>query len=96
MKCNTMLHFIWVFTVCYSTRLGGSSIQVVNGKSANIPYTAMLFARVLETISTEPRAYHDIQRTSNDPKTVSNRAIIAQIFESLFGDRKLVLDDLFK
>ena len=56
----------------------------------------MLFARVLETISKEPRAYHDIQRTSNDPKTVSNRAIIAQIFEKLLGDRKLVLDDLFK
>ena len=22
MKCNIMLHFIWIFTVCKSTRLG--------------------------------------------------------------------------
>ena len=87
---------IWAVIVCKSTRLGDSNIQRVNSKSGNIPYTSMLFARVLETISTEPRAYHDIQRTSNDPKTVSNRAIIAQIFENLLGDRKLVLDDLFK
>ena len=69
---------------------------MLNSNGANIPYNSMLFARVLETISTEPRAYHDIQRTSNDPKTVSNRAIIAEIFENLLGDRKLVLDDLFK
>ena len=29
MKCSMMLHFIWVFTVCKSTRLGVSSIQKV-------------------------------------------------------------------
>ena len=29
-----MLHFIWDFTVCQSTRLGGSSIQRVNGLNA--------------------------------------------------------------
>ena len=29
MKCSIMLHFIWVFTVCQSTRLGVSSIQRV-------------------------------------------------------------------
>ena len=27
MKCSIMLHFIWVFTVCQSSRLGVSSIQ---------------------------------------------------------------------
>ena len=25
MKCSVMLHFIWVFTVCQITRLGGTS-----------------------------------------------------------------------
>ena len=29
MKCSIMLHFIWFFTVCKSTRLGVSSIQRV-------------------------------------------------------------------
>ena len=31
MKCSIMLHFIWVFTVCKSTRLRVSRIQWVNG-----------------------------------------------------------------
>ena len=30
MKCSSMLHFIWVYTVCQTTRLGVSSIQRVN------------------------------------------------------------------
>ena len=30
MKCSIMLYFIWVFTVCESTRLGGSRVQRVN------------------------------------------------------------------
>ena len=30
MKCSIMLHFIWVFTVCKSTRLVVSRIQRVN------------------------------------------------------------------
>ena len=30
MKCSRMLHFIWVFPVCRSTRLKVSSIQRVN------------------------------------------------------------------
>ena len=30
MKCSIMLHFIWVFTVCKSTRLEVSQIQRVN------------------------------------------------------------------
>ena len=28
MKCHIMWHFIWVFTVCQSTRLGISSLHV--------------------------------------------------------------------
>ena len=31
-KCSIMLHFIWVFTVCKSTRLGLSRIQRVNSR----------------------------------------------------------------
>ena len=30
MKCSMILHFIWVFTVCKSARLGVSRIQRVN------------------------------------------------------------------
>ena len=32
MKCHTMLHFIWVFTVCQSMYLGVTSIKRVKGK----------------------------------------------------------------
>ena len=32
MKCSIMLHFIWVFTVCKSTCLGASRMQIVKNE----------------------------------------------------------------
>ena len=37
MKCRTMRHFIWVFTVCQSTHFGVSGLQRVNGKNLFLP-----------------------------------------------------------
>ena len=37
MKCRTMLHFIWVFTVCQSTQFGVSGLQRVKGKNLFLP-----------------------------------------------------------
>ena len=37
MKCSIMLHFIWDFTVCQSTGLGVTSIQMVKGYCYGVP-----------------------------------------------------------
>ena len=45
MKCSIMLHFIWVFTVCKSTRLGVSQIQAIKQaktESVNVTSYSML------------------------------------------------------
>ena len=45
MKCSIMLHLIWVYTACKSTRLGVSSIKRV--KTPMLVYPAGLEVKIL-------------------------------------------------
>ena len=48
MKCRNMGHFIWVFTVCQSTRFGVSHIQRVKGSDKCQNFVPALYCIKLE------------------------------------------------
>ena len=80
MKCGIMCYFIWVYTVCESTRLGVSHIQRVNNEITALNGLEIRISYYVNHLESAPCAFrsvcpHKSKKGGKDQESIQSSTI---------------------